>query len=179
MDDFGNTYWHYMSPAACIRWHVSQSCYGGAEDWDGYSVPVLQLNSMSKKVYRLENKDGLGPFHGEQVCVPFIKQHADPLFMIELCGLPDELLKALSKAGFIFGWSTLKKYSNFFRKNGKQKCRELGFTMVTYEPLYRFDFPDGQVLFSKTEIDPELINLKTLLDIMSKVSKKKKLTVLN
>lgn len=128
---------------------------------------------MVKKVYRLEDKDGLGPYQGDQKCVSFINPHADPIDMIRSSGFPKELLDVLSKAGFVFGWSTLEKYSNYFRKNGKKKCEELGFKMSIYEPLYRYDFPDGQVMFSKSQPELNLIDFKTLLKIFSNISKTK------
>lgn len=41
MDDYGTDYRGHMSTMACQRWYIAQSAYGGAEQWDGWAVPVI------------------------------------------------------------------------------------------------------------------------------------------
>lgn len=119
---------------------------------------------MPRPVYRLEDANGNGPYSGEQVCVKFIEPHADPDRLLAMFGYPDEVLKALSGAGFVFGWSTLKEYRNFFSKGGQKECSALGFNRVDYRPEIRFNLPDGQVMFLKdTAIMDMAPTLKLLL----------------
>lgn len=121
---------------------------------------------MPRLVYRLEDATGAGPYAGDQACSKFLQPHADPDRLLAMFGYPNEVLEALSAAGFVFGWSTLKEYRNFFYKNGEQKCRELGFNRVDYRPDIRFNLPDGQVMFLK---DASMLNLAPTLKILLKV----------
>ena len=124
---------------------------------------------MTRKVYRLEDKDGNGPFSGDQVCVRYLTPHHDPDKMMRVLGFPDEILKALGLANFVFGWSRLSDYRKFFKRGGQSKCRGLGFTQVIYRPELRLDFPDGQVIFSKPNISIETPHLKLLLKGIKKM----------
>ncbi len=124
---------------------------------------------MPRKVYRLENAKGDGPFYADQKCVKYLMPHKDPDVLIKELKLPDEVLKALCVAGFVFGWSTLHNYRKFFKKNGESACREIGFSMCVYKPILRFDFSDGQVMFSKPNVDLETEYLKLLLKALNKI----------
>lgn len=108
---------------------------------------------MRKQVYRLENSTGHGPFHGDQSCVKFLRPHADPELLLKMFGYPKEVLSALSKAGFVFGWRTRKDYNTFFKSGGQTQCKYLGFELAVYTPEWRFDLPDGQVLFARKQQD--------------------------
>jgi hypothetical protein len=125
---------------------------------------------MPRKVYRLENEKGNGPFHGDQVCVHYLTPHYDPDKMAKVLSLPDEALEALKMANFVFGWSRLSDYRKFFKRGGQSKCSELGFTQVIYRPELRLDFPDGQVMFSKPNMSIETPYLKLLLKAIKKMT---------
>lgn len=127
---------------------------------------------MPRKVYRLEDKTGNGPYSGDQVCVNYLAPHHDPENLMFLCGLPKEVLQALSQAQFLFGWRRLSDYKKFFKQKGQIKCRELGFDLVVYRPELRFDFPDGQVMFAKPGVSIETPYLKTLLKALEKMKTK-------
>lgn len=128
---------------------------------------------MSKKVYRLENADGHGPFHGDQRVVGNLQAHFDPEAMMKSIGYPKEVLVVLSKAGFVFGWRTRKLYRAFFKKGGESVCRANGFTCRVYEPALKFVFPDGQVIFSREDsiVTPTLVDLLNALGKYPKVKK--------
>ena len=124
---------------------------------------------MPKKVYRLEDKDGNGPYSGEQDCIRYLKPHRDPEEMMRKLRLPDEVLKALSAAQFVFGWSRLSDYKKFFKRGGQKSCDELGFSLNVYRPEFRFDFQDGQVMFSKPNTSIETPHLKLFLEAIKKL----------
>lgn len=128
--------------------------------------------TQRKFVYRLENAQGHGPYHGNQDCVGYLRPHHDPATMIVKIDLPKEILQALSKAGFVFGWRSKKLYGSFFKRSGQQHCKSLGFECRVYQPVFRFDFPDGQVLFSKDDISlsalPLLRDMLNLLNVRTK-----------
>lgn len=124
---------------------------------------------MPRKVYRLENSQGNGPYHGNQPCVNYLTPHNDPDKMLKQWGLPVEVLKALSQAQFVFGWKRLSDYNKFFKKNGQAKCSELGFNLTIYRPELRFDFPDGQVMFFKPGVTLDVPYLKTFLIAIKKI----------
>lgn len=128
-------------------------------------------------VYRLEDACGKGPYSGDQVCVPYLKPHADPLPLLRLFGYPDEVLKALSKAGFVFGWSTKKDYRSFFKPGGQMACEALGFKLQVFKPTLRFDLPDGQVLFAKSSSD--FLQTPMLSELLQALSKMRRSTLID
>lgn len=118
-------------------------------------------------VYRLEDAQGRGPFSGEQVCVPHLQPHFDPEDLVAWMGLPQDALKALTTAHFVFGWRSQRHYRAFFQPRGQAACRDLGFTLVTYYPTLRWDLPDGQVLFAREPAPPALPVVQALLQALS------------
>ena len=117
-----------------------------------------------KKVYRLENEKGEGPFSDSQECIKFLKPHYDPEQMLSNSKIPKKLLSSLSNLGFVFGWETLSKYKSFFKRNGIVECKKLGYKMVIYTPSLKLIFPDGQVMFFKETIPPD--DLKNLIHFL-------------
>lgn len=112
------------------------------------------IKPRSPYVYRLETKEGLGPFHPDVTARwPFdyapIRGHNDPYSILCNIHLPQELMSLWDHYGFCFGWRSRALYDQFFWPGQKAKWAKLGLTMHRYQPQLRFDFPDGQVIFCK------------------------------
>ncbi len=123
----------------------------------------------SIKVYRLEDSEGHGPYHGDQPAVHFLTPHHDPINLITWMEYPKEILETLSKAGMVFGWRNQKLYREFFKRKGQKNCAEIGFHCTIYKTSTYFMFPDGQVMFLKDEsIAEKLPAFSELLKIFSK-----------
>ena len=109
---------------------------------------------MNPPVYRLENEQGHGPFHGDQPCVPFLLPHYDPEDLFKAMGLPAGSLNALSNAGLVFGWRTQRLYREFFKPRGQAGCAAHGFSCAIYRPDIRLNLSDGQVMFFREAWEP-------------------------
>lgn len=103
-------------------------------------------------VYRLEDKDGNGPFHKAQQIATYLTMHNDPTEPHMLASIRhtrrqfDSYLKE-----YVYGWRTQKQAQLFVRKNRRQRVYDLGWRINRYRvkshtALY---FHDGQVLFRK------------------------------
>ena len=109
---------------------------------------------MSKPVYRLENHEGHGPFHGDQPCVGFLRPHYDPEDFFKAKGFSRKVFDTLTNAGLVFGWRTQQLYHDFFKPRGQSGCLKHGFSCVVYRPDLRLELPDGQVMFLREKLDP-------------------------
>lgn len=109
---------------------------------------------MHKPVYRLEDAQGHGPYHGEQACVFHLTPHYDPKDLFRAMGLSQDWLEGLSNAGLVFGWRTQDLYRQFFKPGGLAACQRLGFERSVFRPTLRLDLPDGQVMFLREPLDP-------------------------
>lgn len=109
---------------------------------------------MHKPVYRLEDAQGHGPFHGEQACMRYLTPHYDPKDLFTVMELPQDFLEGLTNAGLVFGWRTQALFRQFFKRGGQTGCRKLGFDQCVW-PTLRMDLPDGQVLFLREPFDPD------------------------
>jgi hypothetical protein len=113
------------------------------------------MAAMQRPVYRLENAQGHGPFHGERVCMPHLTPHYQPKDLFTVMGLPQDFLEGLTDAGLVFGWRTQALYRQFFKSGGMAVCRSLGFDRCVFRPTLRLDLPDGQVLFLREPFNPD------------------------
>lgn len=118
-----------------------------------------------KKIYRLENYRGKGPFSGSQRMALQLTQHRDPEDMLALINISKEEFESATDKGCIFGWKTKELMKAFFRN--KEKASIVASIMKMKISVYTIsdflEFPDGQVLFARPEENPERISLRDFL----------------
>jgi len=102
-------------------------------------------------VYRLEDKQGHGPFwRGQPVC-QYLKCHQDPEKMLKSAGLNRKCFNRLCNLGWKFAWSSQELYDKFFAtEKGRKLAKDKGFDLVIKEVKYFVVFEDGQVLYKES-----------------------------
>jgi len=101
-------------------------------------------------VYRLEDKEGYGPFSGDQVVIHLLVEHKDPEKMLKQAGLNRKAFNRLCNAGWKFGWSTRQLADKFFvTEDARRTAKTLGFDFVEKRASHYVMFSDGQVLFKE------------------------------
>lgn len=114
------------------------------------------------KVYRLENKEGYGPFYKKQTIVNLLTEHNDPdnPLMLKSAGLKsiDDLK---NENHLVFGWKS-KKLMYRFVKDFKI-AKEYGYFVNCYEvdKWSTLRFYDGQVMFNKnTSVSVQEVDMR-------------------
>jgi hypothetical protein len=98
-------------------------------------------------VYRLQNKYGRGPFHGDAKMANYLMNHNDPEKMLRKSGLNKKAFNKLCSMGWLFAWSTKDLQDKFLTPKGRKKKKSLGFEFKVMKARQWVLFEDGQVLF--------------------------------
>lgn len=100
------------------------------------------------RVYRLQNKDGFGPFHMGSSIIGFITNHKIPEDMCSTHS-KDYVSSKLGRESWVFAWNKKELMCAFF-KGPFSPLDNSGYRVVVFDVLLdSIVFEDGQVLFDR------------------------------
>lgn len=113
-------------------------------------------------VYRLQKKDGTGPFSGEQECCVHLVYHKDPEDMLTGIGMTRYEFNRRMQMGWKFGWSNEERVKTFIRSGRERYFKKAGFSWSVFKVKEYVIFEDGQVMYSPQSASA--VNVKIPID---------------